>query len=60
MNPINTVLEATSGVRRSRATGEGALTLADVPGESDLLDMGEVLILAHKKPLPVDLWINTM
>ena len=39
-------MDAACKARRPGATWEGALSLADVMGESDLLDLVEVLILA--------------
>ena len=40
LHHIEVILEAASGSRRPRATGERALALSDIPGESVLVDLG--------------------
>ena len=46
VHPIEVILEATSGERRPRTPGEGALALFSVTGKSYLVDLGEVFMLA--------------
>ena len=53
MNLIEFILEDASGVRGPRANGEGAIALSDVLGESDLVDLEEVLIMDTRQTDPV-------
>ena len=40
VHPIEVVLEAYYGSREPGSTGEGSLTLSDIRGEADLVDLG--------------------
>ena len=54
------ILEDASGEKRPRAPKEGELTLVNIPGKADLVDLRDIFMLAYWKPVSVDLWIGTM
>ena len=52
---IEVIPEDDYEARRPTATGEGTLELYDVPGEDDIIELGELFMLFYWKILPVDL-----
>ena len=48
------------GARRHGKPVEWALAIVDFPGEADLIDLGEVSMLAYQNPVPVNFSIGTM
>ena len=60
VHPIEVIPEAAYGAREPRKTGEGALELADVLGEDDLVDLGDVFILDYRQTVTVDWCLVTM
>ena len=60
VHPIEVILESTSGEIPTWSPREGALSLANVPVKYNLIDLGEMIILAYRQTVPVDLWLGTM
>ena len=54
MHTIEVIPEAASGARQTGSTMEGELELADVTGEDELVELGEVFMLAYQQPVPHD------
>ena len=50
IHPSEVVMEDASGARRPGATGEGVLALPNVPGIYELVDFGEMVMLAYWHP----------
>ena len=55
--PVEMITQSAFGAGRPWAHWEGELVLASGIGEDDLIYLGEVLVLAHQEPVPVDLWL---
>ena len=60
VNPIEAILEDASGEIQSGSTAEVVLALSNIPGEVDLIDIGEVFMLDYQKPSPIDIWLDTI
>ena len=60
VHPLEKVPEAASGARRTRADFEGALTLTDATGESEFVNLGEMLMLADRQPIALNQRLDTM
>ena len=60
VHPVEAGMEDVYGVRLSGASWEGALKLTDDVGESDLVNLGEMLMLTKQKPTPLTFRIGTM
>ena len=54
VHSIEVITDATSRAGRPGAPWEGALTLDNVPGKANLVDLGVVFVLDYPKPVPVD------
>ena len=55
VHPIKMVPQYTSGTGRPWAPCEGALALSNCLGESDLIYLGELILLNHQEPVLVDI-----
>ena len=55
--PVEMVPQPASGVGLPWETWEVSLTIDSGLGEDDFIYLGEVLIFAYRKPVPVDLWL---
>ena len=62
MHTIEFIPDTASGLRPHGETTEGALALADVLMEADLIDMGGGggFMMDHQKPVLVYFWLSTM
>ena len=49
-----------SGAGRPWSPRERALALASGIGEADIIYLGEVLVLDHQEPVPVDIWLCSL